>query len=210
MSITEPTTGHDLVQLIPNGATYLHKLQELLTPRRLQHSLEVLVAMEPLIPIYRLNPNQARTAALLHDVVKDFSDEELGRMAAQAGIRFTHPVETLGLYLHGPVGAWFIEEKLGIQDPLIKAAIHTHSYMRNHTEFHTPLNWCLRFADLLAEGRDWYEFKDRILPLVNTGNWHTAAAMTMGWVIELFQQVGNPIHPEWYVFLDESRQLTVS
>jgi predicted HD superfamily hydrolase involved in NAD metabolism len=185
----------DLIAAIPHGARFLADLRANLTPARLAHSLEVMTVMDRLAGIYSLEREKALTAGLLHDAAKDFPDERLIGMAEQAGLILTDPCDRHPLYLHGPVGAVYVRERLGVMDPLILDAIHTHSLVENGSDFHAPFSWCLRFADILEPTRSWTDFHAHLEPVVYAGQLREGAQMVLEWIFVLFARVGNPIHP---------------
>ena len=192
-----------ILNQIPDCQRYLTFLQEHLKPDRIKHSLEVVSVMADLAEVYCLDRSQALTAALLHDAAHDFTDEQLLAYAQKAGIRINHPSEAHPLYIHGPVSAAFIQTELGIDYQPILDAIYTHSFMENASDFHAPLSWCLRFADMLAASRTWKEYQQRLKPLAYSGQLHEAACVAMTWVVELHQGLGNPVHPSLLEIIKE-------
>jgi predicted HD superfamily hydrolase involved in NAD metabolism len=195
-----------ILNQIPDYQRYLRFLQEHLKPDRIKHSLEVVSVMADLTAVYSLDRCQALTAALLHDAAHDFTDEQLLAYASQAGIKINNPSEAHPLYLHGPVSAAFIQAELGIDDQAILDAIFTHSFMENGSNFHTPLSWCLRFADMLAASRTWKDYQYKLKPLVYSGELHQAACMAMEWVVDLHRSLGNPVHPRLLEIREELSQ----
>jgi predicted HD superfamily hydrolase involved in NAD metabolism len=195
--------SQEYLKQIPDCQRYLAFLQEHLTPDRVNHSLEVVMVMGDLLEVYSLEPCQALTAALLHDAAHDFTNEQLLYCARQAGIWINHPCEAHPIYIHGPVSAVLIQTELGIHDQGILDAVYTHSFMENGSDFHAPLSWCLRFADILAASRTWKDFQRMLKPVAYAGQLHEAAYMSMVWVLDLHRRIGNPIHPRLQEILEE-------
>ncbi len=185
----------DCIAVIPEGQRYLTDLHANLTPARLEHSLEVMLVMDRLARVYGLDRVQALTAGLLHDAAKDFPEEQLLAMAQAAGLPLADPCDRHPLYLHGPVGAVYVRERLGVSDAIILDAIHTHSLEENTSDFHAPFSWCLRFADILAPSRSWKDFHAELGAVVYAGNLREGALMTLEWIFVLFTRMGNPVHP---------------
>src|SRR5690242_11239442 len=99
---------------------YLAYLQNVLTPGRLQHSLGVMQVMGDLATIYEFDRDQALLAGLLHDAAKELTPDQYEPIVQQAGIEFHDPCERdYNLYLHGPVGAFYVQKELGVSDPII-------------------------------------------------------------------------------------------
>jgi predicted HD superfamily hydrolase involved in NAD metabolism len=195
------------IGLIPRGEEFLAVLRANLTPGRLDHSLEGMVVMDRLAQVYGLDREKALTAGLLHDVVKDFSDERLLAMAAEAGLPLDDPIERHPLYLHGPVGAVYLQRELRIEDREILDAIYTHGFAVNGSDFHAPFSWCLRFADILAPSRSWKDFHAQLGPVVYAGRLADGALMALEWVIQLFTRLGNPIHPRIPAMIGELKKI---
>jgi predicted HD superfamily hydrolase involved in NAD metabolism len=172
---------------------YLPFLERHLTPPRLQHSLGVMAVMEELAEIYQLDHTQAMTAGLLHDAAKDLTPEQLLALAEEANFRFSSPCEQNPIYLHAPMGAYFLVKELGFTDDLVLDAIATHSFTNGHN-FDAPLSWCLRFADILAPVKEWSGMK-KFKNVVYAGQIEAAAFLQCGWLIEYIQEIHIPVHP---------------
>ncbi len=177
-------------------------LERVLTPQRLEHSLSVMEVMGELADVYALDRDQALTAGLLHDAAKDLTPDQQAEIVAEAKIEICDASEQDYLhYLHGPVGAHFVQRELGITDPLILDAIATHTYYGNSPNFHAPLCWCVRFSDILEPTRNWNNVQwlkngfARFRDVVYAGRLKEAALLETGWLIRWFEGVGVPIHP---------------
>ncbi|MGB8648927.1 MAG: bis(5'-nucleosyl)-tetraphosphatase (symmetrical) YqeK [Anaerolineae bacterium] len=175
-------------------ARYVAFLKLHLSPPRLDHSIGVMRVMQELASIYSLDSDQATTAGLLHDAAKDLPTETQLALAEQAQIKFSYPCERHPVYLHAPVGAFVVSNKLGITDSLVLDAIAFHSYSGHGENFDTPLARCLRSADILAPVNDWKGMR-RLKSIVYTGQLQEAALLQSGWLIEYFREIGLPIHP---------------
>lgn len=187
-------------------APYLPFLQRVLTPARLQHSLGVMQVMGELAPIYALDEQKALATGLLHDAAKDLPTEQIEQIVSEAQIEFHHPSEhDYVLYLHGPVGAFYIQKELGVNDPVIVDAIYRHTWVGNVDTFESPLVWCLRFSDLLEPNRRWdgsarkiAEGEPRLRQAVFAGELEEAALLHTKILIDFMEDVGKPIHPNYY------------
>jgi len=74
-----------------------------------------------------LSPEKARIAALLHDIAKDFSEEELIKMASESDWKIDKYEKLLPSLLHAPVGADIARRKFNISDHDILEAIRYHT-----------------------------------------------------------------------------------
>jgi predicted HD superfamily hydrolase involved in NAD metabolism len=181
---------------------YIAFLEKVLTPSRLAHSLGVMQVMGELAEIYQLDRNKALTAGILHDAAKDLSIERQNELIKAGNIQISHECESnYVLYLHGPVGSFFVQMELGIQDGLVLHAITGHTYFGDSPYFEHPLSWCLRFSDILEPTRNWEQEKiilncaKRLRELVYMGEMKKAAFLQTGSLLRWYEEKGMPIHP---------------
>lgn len=181
---------------------YFSFLERVLTPPRLKHSLGVMQVMEELAVVYGLDMEKARAAGLLHDAGKDLTSEQQAYLIKEGGIEVRYPEELdYVLYLHGPVGAYFVRKELGVSDTLILDAIAMHTYYGEGAHWDDPLVWCLRFSDILEPNRNWSavswlrQGEPLLRELAYSGRMADAASLQTGVIIEWFDTVGYPVHP---------------
>jgi predicted HD superfamily hydrolase involved in NAD metabolism len=188
------------------SSRYIPFLKRVLTPDRLMHSLGVMQVMEELVEIYGLDRERALTAGLLHDAAKDLSSDQIEKIMLETDIKFRDPCEhDYTLYLHGPVGAYYIQRELGVNDPLILDAIYRHTWFGEIDAFESPLVWCLRFSDILEPNRRWdgtarkiREGEPRLRECVFAGKLEEAALIQANMVIGFFNDTGKPVHSNYY------------
>lgn len=173
---------------------YLLFLANALTPPRLQHSLGVMQVMGELAEIYHLDRKQAMLAGLLHDTAKDLSVERQLALAEEAGMQFYHDCERHPVYLHAAVGAYVVSKDLNMTDELVLDAIAAHSDSGDKLDSNLRFRWCLQVADILAPINEWYGMK-KLRQVVYTGRLEEAALLRCHWLLEYFEEVGVPIHP---------------
>lgn len=169
-------------------------LERTMSAPRLAHSRNVMLAMAELAEIYRLDPAQAMTAGLLHDLAKDLDGARLAALAADAGLQLGHPCERLPVYLHAAVGAYLARTELGVADAAVLDAIATHSHYGAGPDQEPTLAWCLRCADLLAPVTPWHGM-DKLRHYTHGGQLEMAALLLSGWLRDYFRRAGVPIHP---------------
>ena len=181
---------------------YLPFLEEVLSPRRLQHSLSVMKVMGELARVYELDMELAVTAGLLHDAAKDLPSTRINQLVQDADITLFHECDrNYVLYLHGPVGAAFVERELGVKDTLMLAAIESHTSYGRSPLFDHPLCWCLRFADVLEPTRSWKDEGtiqaniQNLQKLVYGGEMAGAVVAQTGMLMHWFKEKGFLIHP---------------
>ncbi|MGB8980915.1 MAG: bis(5'-nucleosyl)-tetraphosphatase (symmetrical) YqeK [Anaerolineales bacterium] len=181
---------------------YIKFLEQVLTPKRLAHSLGAMHVMGELANVYGLDVEKARTIGLLHDAGKDLPPEQQKQLFEEAGIEIRFECERdYVFYLHGPVGSYFVQKNLGIRDELILDAITVHTYYGNGKNFHHPMCWCLRFSDLLEPTRDWRQWAwfhdgvEELRKIVYEGRMEQGSHMHLGLLIKWFDEQGMPVHP---------------
>ena len=123
---------------------YLPFLKRVLTPHRLEHSLGVMQVMGELADPFGLDKEKAQTIGILHDAAKDLPQSKIDELVREGNIKISNECEKdYVLYLHGPVGSYFVSQELGINDELILDAIKTHTYYATSRYFDDPMSWCL-------------------------------------------------------------------
>ena len=152
--------------------------------------------------IYGLDCEASLTAGILHDAAKDLPLAQQAEILREAKIEICHECEWDYLhYLHGPVGACYVERELDITDTLILDAITTHTYFGNSATFDDPICWCLRFADLLEPSRNWNSVRwlrngiSRLREVVYAGRMAEGAFLQTGWLMKWFDETGVLVHP---------------
>lgn len=184
---------------------YCAFLNQTLTPARMQHSLGVMQVMEDLQQIYGLDRETALTAGLLHDAAKDLAPEQVAQILQESSIEIYEEIDRdYVLYLHGPVGAYFVQRELGVANPDVLAAIRLHTFYGGGTALDAPLSpllWCLRFSDVLEPNRAWHHEPwlakgvEHLRQIVYSGRLEEGAYFQVGWLIRFFEEKSLPIHP---------------
>ena len=156
--------------------------------------------------IYGLNEEKALITGLLHDAAKELAPEQIEEIVKDAQIEFHEPCENeYTLYLHGPVGAFYVQRELGVTDPEVLDAIYRHTWVGKIETFEPPLVWCLRFSDILEPNRKWdgnaQIIREKIPRLRETafaGQLREAAFIHTGMLIEFFKGMDAPVHSNYY------------
>lgn len=103
------------------------KLKSKLTEKRFNHTLGVRYTAAALAMRYGVDIEAASYAGLLHDCAKCMTDEELVKKCKKNHIDCTEVELRNGFLLHAKLGAYYAEEKYGIQDEEIISAIRYHT-----------------------------------------------------------------------------------
>lgn len=130
--------------------TLLKKISEQMRPKRFKHVLGVEQAALSLAKKYQGPVEKASIAALTHDYAKERSDEEFVTMIKNKKLdpellHWGNPI------WHGVVGAYFVKDELGINDPEILQAITLHT---TGAKDMTLLDKIIYVADYIESGRD--------------------------------------------------------
>ncbi|MGI5880319.1 MAG: bis(5'-nucleosyl)-tetraphosphatase (symmetrical) YqeK [Syntrophomonadaceae bacterium] len=138
------------------------QLQEIIYQRlsssRFQHSLEVARVARELAEIFGVDVNKAYISGLLHDYAKGLSGEEL-LSTAEKGKLIQHAMDyQIPDLLHAPVGAWLLQQELGIEDQEILKAVAVHTTGGLDM---SKLEEIIYLADMIEPGRD-YPGQDRL------------------------------------------------
>ncbi len=126
------------------------KVREKLSEKRFKHVLGVEEMCAELAERYGADVKKARTAALLHDYMKETNVEILKEMCKD--IKEVKGYETLLEILHGFAGAMAAEKEFGIKDEDILNAIKYHTIGR---EGMSLLEKIVYIGDAIEMGRNY-------------------------------------------------------
>ncbi|KXH87381.1 bis(5'-nucleosyl)-tetraphosphatase (symmetrical) YqeK [Sporosarcina sp. HYO08] len=125
------------------------EIEKRLTNDRYLHVLRVVETAKAFALRHDISVEKAELAALLHDVAKCMSKQELASYLEKdpeaAFYRSFHPE-----LWHAPVGAIIARDKFGVRDADILQAIRFHTTGRAHM---SPLEKLIYVADLIEPGR---------------------------------------------------------
>lgn len=122
-----------------------------LKEKRFEHSLNVADSARELALKYGADPEKAYTAGLLHDVMKNASEQEQMAVLLDSGIELT-PVELANKKLwHAVAGAAYVRNVMGIDDREIILAVRYHTTGRADM---TLLEKIVYLADYISAERD--------------------------------------------------------
>ena len=140
-------------------------IREKLSHKRFIHSLNVADEAEHLAKKWGADPERARIAGLLHDIMKDTPPEEQLQILAKFGIMLDNVQKKEGKLLHAITGAAYIERVLRVDDPDIVNAVRYHTTGRRGM---TILEKVLFLADFISADRD-YEGVEPLRNAVSRG-----------------------------------------
>ncbi len=135
----------------PRGAAaYYPRLRQLLTDKRLLHSLLVAATARELARLHGMNVDQAAMAGLMHDCAKCMPLAQQQRIARESRLLLDKETLQSENLLHGPVGAVVAEREFGVRDPNVLSAIRCHTTGKVGM---LPLDMIVYLADKIEPSR---------------------------------------------------------
>ena len=123
-----------------------------LSPKRFYHTLCVRQMAVRLARLYGADESRAEVAALLHDIVKEESEDACLQLLLEGGIIQTISDPVPRPVQHAPAGAVYAERVIGITDPQILSAIACHTTGKADMSL---LDKILFIADATSAERDY-------------------------------------------------------
>lgn len=180
---------------------YRDILRGRLTPKRYRHSLAVAEQAEHLARKYGADPEKARTAGLLHDILKDTDGDSQLQIFKDFGILLDAVEETAPKLWHAHAGAVFLEHILGITDPDILLPIRYHTTGRAGMSMAEVV---LYLADFTSADRD-YPDVDVMRELAERSV-EEAMRYALRYTIDDLNEQGRSVHPDTLACYEEYRE----
>lgn len=129
-------------------APYCDRVKERVSPKRFEHIVRVAILSETIAQVNRFSDSEVRAvslAAILHDVARDLSADELFALAPpETDLERQHP-----LAVHGRAGRRIVEG-WGITDERVLDAVEGHVFGVSHDN---RIGMALYIADVSEPGR---------------------------------------------------------
>ena len=119
----------------------IEKLNTMLKPKRLEHSINVAKCAIKLSEIYGYDKEKAYLAGLVHDCAKYFTKEQIDSYVEKYNIALSHSI----------IGSFAIQDVFNIQDMDIINAVRYHTTGRENMSI---LEKIIFMADMIEEGRN--------------------------------------------------------
>ena len=127
----------------------IEKLNTMLKPKRLEHSINVAKCAIKLSEIYGYDKEKAYLAGLVHDCAKYFTKEQIDSYVEKYNIELD-PLEVDNIALsHSIIGSFAIQDVFNIQDMDIINAVRYHTTGRENMSI---LEKIIFMADMIEEG----------------------------------------------------------
>jgi len=173
-------------------------LRRRLKPKRFDHSLAVAEEAVRLATRYGADVQKARTAGLLHDVMKNTPPADQLQVLDNYGIAMSEVERGAEKLYHAMSGAAFAEHVLGITDRDILNAVRYHTTARAGMSL---LEQVLYLADFTSADRD-YDDVDVMRRLVDV-SMEDAMAYALAYTIKDLVKKKKPIHPDTVAAFNE-------
>lgn len=131
---------------------YEREVKRHLTPERFYHSQCVAAEAARLARRYGADTEQARTAGILHDIMKDTPPEEQLKILRDFGIILSKTQLLKPKLWHSICGAAYLEHTLGVTDRSVLDAVRCHTGGRGDM---TLLDKVLFVADYISADREY-------------------------------------------------------
>ena len=166
-------------------------LKEMLPQKRLKHSLSVSECAIKLSEIYNCDKEKAKTAGLVHDCAKYFTNKEIEDYVNKFNIELG-PLEENNIALsHSIVGSYVAREVFNIKDEEILNAIKYHTTGKENMSL---LEKIIYMADLVEEGRNFPKVEE-LRKLVFSGKLNEALLLSFDNTIKFVIDNKQLIHP---------------
>ncbi|MDD2619457.1 MAG: bis(5'-nucleosyl)-tetraphosphatase (symmetrical) YqeK [Syntrophomonadaceae bacterium] len=123
-----------------------------LSKKRFQHSLNVAEVARDLAGHYGLDGDLAYLTGILHDYAKGIAAPDLLSIAEANQLMEYETEREVPDLLHAPVGAFLLQQELGLDDKRILQAVRYHTL--GSIEM-TDLDKIIYLADMIEPGRDY-------------------------------------------------------
>lgn len=181
-----------------NFDSYKEKIREKLDDFRYHHSLCVAEEAVRLTSIYGGDPEKAYLAGLLHDITKNYSDEEHLKIFKMFDIILSDVEKNSSKLWHAISGAAYVHNILGISDEDIISAIRYHTTAKRDMSL---LQRIIYLADFTSADRS-YTDVDVMRKLVNE-SMDKAMAYSLEYTIGDLQEKGYKVHPDTLAAYEE-------
>lgn len=170
---------------------YIEIIKPRLDAYRLHHSVCVCECAKKLARLYNCDEEKACTAGILHDIMKNTSNEEQLKYLDKCGVSLSKiEISNPKLY-HAISGAYYVKKELKIDDEDIFNAIRFHTTGRENMSL---LEKVIYIADFVSDDRDY----DGIDEIRQAAFRNLEEAMMIGVKFSIEEIVGRQqtVHPD--------------
>jgi predicted HD superfamily hydrolase involved in NAD metabolism len=158
---------------------------------RVNHILRVEQMAMDLAVDYKVDPEKAAMAGLMHDLAKCFKPQKLLQMAEKEGLEVDEVIAANPHLLHADVSAIVARETFGVDDEEVLQAIANHTLGRPSMSLLCSIVF---LADSIEPGRgDTPQLQ--ALRQISRQNIHQAVALTCDYTLKLLLESSRLVHP---------------
>ncbi len=172
---------------------YEEIIKPFLSEKRFKHSINVSKSAEQLAIKYGADPEKAKIAGMLHDIMKEMTPEEHKRLARELDVKLDEFELNTKKLLHAVIGSKYIEKVLGINDSDILNAVRYHTTGRAGM---SVLEKVVFVADFISEDRD-FKGVEELRKLAEKGLDDVLMAGLKD-TIKMLADDEKPIHPNTF------------
>ena len=184
-------TGKGTMKTMQTDEQFIEIIRGRLTEKRFRHSLAVAEQAAHLASLYGADAKKARTAGILHDILKDEKPAALLQILHDFGIILDNVEAVTPNLWHAIAGAAFIERVLHVEDADIVTAVRYHTTGRAGM---SPLEKTLFVADFTSADRK-YDDVEEMRRLAEVGS-APAMEYALNYTIRDLAGRGLAIHPD--------------
>ncbi len=178
---------------------YEAEVKKHLTDRRFYHSQCVAAEAARLAERYGADVGKARTAGILHDIMKDAPMEEQLKIMEKFGIMLSKRQSPVPKPWHAAAGAAYIHGVLGVADPEILSAVECHTWGKKDMSL---LDKVLFVADYVSADRDYPGIE--IMREAARRSLEEAIVKGVAWTLCDLTNQGRPIDPDSVCAYDDA------
>ncbi len=171
--------------------TIKEKLENMLTPKRYQHSLNTAECAKKVAKVYGVDENKAYLAGLVHDTAKCLTKEEQDYYINKYNVDLDKYEDNNIALSHSKIGAYMAKNEFEINDEDIIESIKYHTTGKANMDI---LEKIVYMADIIEVGRN-YDGVDELRELTMSGNINEALLISFDYSIEKMLKKKKTIHP---------------
>lgn len=127
-----------------------------MSAERFEHTCGVVKAAEALADLYNVDKEKAKIAALVHDIAKEMTEEEVNKYCEENNVNLGE-IKQYPKVIHSHVGSCIAKSQYGIEDEDMLNAIKYHTTGRPDMSM---LEKVVYLADFLDETRNVEKYQD--------------------------------------------------
>lgn len=178
---------------------YKSLLREMLDDYRYIHSLGVAESARELAVIYGYNEDKAYKAGLLHDIMKNASEDYQLQIMEKGGIILSQAEKNNPKLWHAMAGECYLRDEMGIEDEELLGAVRYHTTGKAGMNL---LEKIVYIADYISKERN-YPDVDVMRRLSKEESLEEASLYALRYSIRKFESMGGIIHTDSIDYYNE-------